>query len=185
MRRLTAVLVAMTSLMALQAHSQEVFSDGFENGSTCAWSSVTDGDDTQATARDLGETDDCDGTQIELLQEIHDPTDVDFTVHHMTESIGCLVNPTISVTTTDVLSFCIFFTCDSGSTQLTCPANTSDAVASSGAVGCCTTTDLQSAIEIQPYCTGTLDYSGTIWTEVATSNAASGHCAAYALALHD
>jgi len=185
MRVLTAVTGTLALALALEIPAQEIFVDGFESGSACEWSEVTDGDDSQASALNLGQTDDCDGNQTSILGEIHETTDVDFTVRHMTDEFACSVDPSIAITTTDTLRFCIYFSCDLGTTSLTCPGATVDATADSGALGCCTTTDMQTVIQILPTCTGTSDDDGTVWTEVSTSGGATGACAPYTLVVHN
>jgi len=186
MRILMTVAGTIILLLAPALPAQEIFSDGFENGSTCLWSDVTDGDDTQLSARYLGETDDCDGNQFSWQGEVHDPDDVDFTIHHMTEApLGCAVNTTVTIVAADPLDYCVYFSCDSGNTVVTCPANTIDAIADSGAIGCCSVSDVQNTIQIQQDCAGAVDLHGMVWTEVSTSDGAGGACIPYGLVVHN
>ena len=157
-------LVPYASLPAAEApEGDPVFADGFEGQDECTWSDVVgapaDGDETEATATNLGTVDDCTGG-VKTAELLHGRADVDFQRVHV-EDTGCGLEIDFGVSDLSGARICAFAECDDGEPDLLCAAGAVAATSPTGRPGCCSQTgDLIDSLA----CTGGIgDDSLTLW----------------------
>jgi hypothetical protein len=140
----------------------EIFSDGFED--TC------DADigepDTEASAMFLGSIDNCDSSLLQVAGVLGTLIDIDYYSYSGSDTFPCSVDPTLSVIATDPTRACLYFSCNSGTAQLTCPTGSSAVTSTAGRPGCCTT---DASLQIDEFsCAGTTADDAQVWLRFDT-----------------
>ncbi len=135
--------------------------------------------DSQATARPLTDITDCDNSGGSIDGTLA-PGDVDWFTFKASDTTFCSVNPYVNVTSSDNVTVCMYFKCDSGTTSVTCPAGSQDWSASPTNPGCCTSlTPLEPSVS----CGGLFSNDSTqVWIEVSWEGNMS--CRNYSLDYH-
>ncbi len=125
----------------------------------------------------------CKDTDIHAMHgTIAGPTDIDWFTYEGKDSIGCLVNPTLTVvSTTGPLQVCSYFFCTAGTASVTCPAGTMSDTDPFGDPGCCG--DANSNYTVNLDCKGTTDGSASVYLRV-TDPTSSAVCTDYDLTFH-
>lgn len=134
--------------------------------------------DSELAARPLLDISDCDdqgGTVGGTLA----PGDVDWFTFKASDTALCSINPYVNLTTSDNVTVCMFFKCDGGTTEVTCPAGSQDWSSNPAHPGCCASlTPLEPSIN----CGGTLSETAEIWLQVSWMGNTS--CRSYSLDYH-
>lgn len=91
--------------------------------------------ETEDDAVDLGAIE-C-GAQAESTFGALAGVDLDMFRVQGTDSFVCLSNPSVTVTADVDLRTCLYFECDAGGTNVSCPADNEDAESPAGHPGCC------------------------------------------------
>ena len=147
------------------------------SGTTVCTDDGPEGNDSEATATDLGAIDDCDGDGG-AVSGVLDSGDVDWFVYHGDDVTGCIVNPWRSLDADTEYRICKFVECDDGSPNyITCPEGTSPETSPDGRQGCCS---LQ-AFELSPDCESWTD-SAKVYVRLDAPP--SSACVHYTLSFH-
>lgn len=134
--------------------------------------------DTESSARPLPDTDDCDGNGGTIEGTLA-PGDVDWFSFTAKDSLLCSVNPYLKLTTADNVTTCMFFQCESGTTEVTCPEGTQDWSSNPTHPGCCASiTPMEPTVN----CSGTLSETAKIWIQVSWLG--NTDCRSYAIDYH-
>ncbi len=133
---------------------------------------------SETNATSLGALGDCDGSNASFVQaHVANASDVDW-YRYAGSDTGCFVDPEAEI---DVdLRVCIFGTCDTGATSISC-AQGSPATSPDGHSGCCRST--KGKVELNLACGGPLtDENARIYMSV--DDAGASQCTAYELKYH-
>jgi hypothetical protein len=95
--------------------------------------------DTEATAFNLAGITDCDGTGASLTGTIDGASDTDWYSVYADDTFGCSVTPTFTQTSSETVTVCAYFLCDSGTTEVTCDSASQADSSPAGNSGCCST----------------------------------------------
>ena len=99
----------------------------------------------------------------------------DWYVFGGTDEIGCVVNPTITVS--PAMSACMYFYCNEGTAAVTCPDGTTEASNDFGDPGCCGGESLSPSVN----CEGVSNDTTLVYVELQDPTAA---CTPYSLDYH-
>ena len=160
---------------------EPVLLDGFESQDSCAWSDAVglppDGNDAEATALNLGDSDSCEASWQEpgLLAG---RADIDYLRRQVAEVFGCAFDLDFSGSTLGGARLCLFVECLAGSADVTCAAGAAAATSPQGRPGCCSAT----GVLFETFdCVGTTDESATFWFRL---DQGVGACTPYLLSGH-
>jgi hypothetical protein len=146
------------------------------SGSVCNDSGPGEPNDSEGSASNLGELDDCDASGG-YLDGVLAGDDVDWYVYHGGDAFGCMVDPSREIEADGGYRVCKFVSCDSGEGTVTCPAGTSAETSPDGRSGCCA----QQAFELTIDCPGLTD-SASVYVRVDKPPAYD--CVNYKLTIH-
>jgi len=136
-----------------------------------------EGNDSEASATDLGTIDDCDASGG-AFSGVLAGDDVDWFVYHGTDATGCVVDPARSLDADGEYRVCQFFTCDDGGPlTLTCPDGAWDETSPEGRPGCCS----HEALQLSPDCSSWTDNSAVY---VRLDKPPAAECVHYTLSFH-
>lgn len=97
-------------------------------------------DDDESSAHDLGEVTDDDDEKLMAAGVLSGVEDVDWYTYHGLDTFGHVAETAVQITSSDAVRLCQFLECDQGGpvmTELTCPANTQQALSGQLRPGCC------------------------------------------------
>ena len=141
--------------------------------------------DTDATARNLGQVSDCGGWLDVTDASLSPKSDVDWYVFNVTDGLGCSIIPEVKFTSNDSeYTACAYFECVDGTEEdeYTCDAagttKASDGPADAPR-GCCGTGD----IAIDHGCTGGTDDTARIHVKVFSDDNTT--CGTYSMTMGD
>ncbi len=133
--------------------------------------------DGASTAVDLGEINDCDKNSVTAKGTFVEGSNKDvFKVH--VKDTACIMDPKLSSEVTNYQ--CMYFDCDKGTTEVTCPADATAGVLADGAdqyPGCCANTKLMTP-KLQ--CKGTPSESADVYV-VHKGHIVGPYCLDYSL----
>ncbi len=133
------------------------------------------GNDTEATATDLGDFNDCDddgGAFDDVVRKGR----IDWYRYRLDDAPFCAMSPSVAVTPSTV-TVCQYFDCDSGAASFTCPTGTTSATSPGGRPGCCGT----GMYGVYPNCSGTSNDEMDVFIRFST---ASTECVTYDVDFH-
>jgi hypothetical protein len=134
------------------------------------------------TSKLLGDLDCSDSNPPKIFGTLAGPNDEDWFQYIGNDGLTCLVNPTVSITSSGSGStpqVCTYFQCLSGGTNVgACPAGTTADVNALGYPGCC-----GSDFTVNLDCTGTSDGSASVFMRVYDPTH-SAVCTQYTLTYH-
>jgi hypothetical protein len=137
--------------------------------------------DGEGIAYDVGMLTCKDSDLHSMLGTLTSPADEDWFVYQGADTIGCLVNPTVTVvSSTAPVEVCSYFFCHAGTAKVVCPAGTITSSSSFGDPGCCGT---GSGYTVNLDCTGTTDGSADVFLAVEDPTGAA-ICTDYELSFH-
>jgi hypothetical protein len=97
----------------------------------------TEPNETEAKATFLDNITDCDGSGGQVDGVLSGPNDVDWYRHKASDTLGCSVDPTRSISAVGSIRLCKFFECLSDAPSFSCPQGTVAATSPDGRPGCC------------------------------------------------
>lgn len=135
--------------------------------------------DSESTARPLADIDDCDDHGGNVKGTLA-PGDVDWFTFKASDSAFCSIHPFVRLASADNVSICMFFKCDSGTTEVQCPEGTQDWSSNPSHPGCCTSlTPMEPTLN----CTGTIDETARVWLQVSWLE--NTDCRSYSIDYHE
>lgn len=134
---------------------------------------------SEASAAVLGDVSGDDTNGSSLDGELAGSSDVDWFSLHISDVVGSTQDPAASLVVGGALRICVFYLCDAGTTDLTCPLDASAATSPAGRIGCCRT---GGSVQIEPACGLAASDSGLALFRVDTGPA--DVCTPYQLDWH-
>ena len=128
------------------------------SGGSCT-NDMYEANDTQATATDLGQINDCDKNGSSVSGVLAGG-DVDWFTYKGSDTFGCSVNPSRDITSDGQAKLCKYIRCP-GLKLDKCPNDSTSDTSPEGDPGCCTTTKMELGIN----CNGASD-DATIFLKV-------------------
>jgi hypothetical protein len=141
-------------------------STGGTGGTTC-WEFDQEPNDSLTSSTSLGSTTDCDLDQLTRQGTLGDVYDEDWYQLSAQDDFGCVVNPRLSISTSDDVYVCAYFQCKAGSTVLDCQGSSFKDVTNSQRPGCCDFL-ADGAIDASVDCTGTSSDAADVWLSVSS-----------------
>ncbi len=102
--------------------------------------------DTEDTAFDLGDINDCDGDGGDVTASL-EPGDADWYRYDGSDDFGCVATPERTLMSNDNLRLCKFIECKEGQVDVTCKDGSTPATSPGGRQGCCHSTGFTVDIE--------------------------------------
>ena len=174
---------AVTATSATQASTTtNVTTVTSSTGTPCNDTGPGVGNDTEGTAYNLGDIDDCDGSGSSVSGVVPDGLDEDWYRYHGKDTTGCIVDPTVNITSAYPLRICMFAQCDNNNTMpnFGCPSGTDMTVSPVGRPGCCST----QGFTIDVTCTGSSLGSDSSTIFIRVDNPQASPCASYDVSYH-
>jgi hypothetical protein len=128
--------------------------------------------DTFESAPLLSAITDCDETSFAISGTLSDPYDADYITFDANDTVGCSVNPRMTIDTPNTVLACMYFTCPSGDVELDCAGSSFKEVTDPERLGCCAYLT-NGTIEADVNCTGSTEDSTWVWLHVSSSGVSS------------
>lgn len=146
---------------------------GGTGGDTCLDEGPGEPNETEETAWDLGDIEDCDSAGAQVSAVLDGPNDVDWYRYDGDDTLGCSVDPNRGITVNGSVRLCKFVDCASGTAEFDCPQGSVPEASPGGHPGCCS----NNGFGIDPNCSG-IDDDATIYVRLDEPTQA---CAEYTL----
>jgi hypothetical protein len=170
-------LLPVSNAPAAEPPEDLIFFDGFEPH-PCDPDFGTHG--TEAAALNLGTISDCNGAGLNVAGVLGTPQEADYSRFSGEDDFGCAVDPTLTLTATDLLRACLFFECVTDIDEFGCAPGTSASISPSGRFGCCQT-GLSLTLSPQTFtCQGTGEDADVF----IRLNSAAAACTSYTFNVH-
>ncbi|MEJ7728413.1 MAG: hypothetical protein WKG00_04280 [Polyangiaceae bacterium] len=134
---------------------------GGTGGDTCLDEGPGEPNETEATAFDLGDIEDCDSAGDQVSAVLDGPDDVDWYRYDGDDTFGCSVDPNRGITVNGSVRLCKFVDCVSGTAEFDCPEGSVTATSPGGHPGCCS----NNGFGIDPNCSG-IDDDSTVYIRI-------------------
>jgi hypothetical protein len=151
---------------------------GGAGGEACIDTGISEPNEAEGSATDLGDLTDCDGDSAGMTSGVLvTEADVDWFKYTGTDGTGCDVDPSRSIAATGPVELCKFVECVSGTASFSCPSGSTAATSPMGHPGCCSS----KGFLLQPDCDG-IDDDATVYVRIKGTDATP--CIQYALTFH-
>lgn len=160
------------------ASSSSAGGAGGAGGEACIDTGISEPNEAEGSATDLGDLTDCDGDSAGMTSGVLvTEADVDWFKYTGTDGTGCDVDPSRSIAATGPVELCKFVECVSGTASFSCPSGSTAATSPMGHPGCCSS----KGFLLQPDCDG-IDDDATVYVRIKGTDATP--CIQYALTFH-
>jgi len=151
---------------------------GGAGGEKCIDTGISEPNEAEGSATDLGDLTDCDGDSAGTTSGvIVDASDIDWFKYNGTDGTGCDVDPSRSIAATAPVELCKYVDCVNGEASFSCPDGTTEASSPTGHSGCCSS----KGFLLQPDCDG-IDDDATVYVSVKGTDGTP--CVQYSLSFH-